>query len=160
MPHVRALAKTNSWADSYRMHAPLSALASSLGAANERAAFAAAVASQLAAPEFAASAASGLGLPSVTVVTATLVSEAGTRGPTRAPVPPPTDELRMLRANSWQWTAFEDSKGRIEVERPARRRTSGVTLTMPAQPARPDLQPHERSLQSNNRDDAGTSGWP
>jgi len=36
-----------------------------------------------------------------------------------APVPPPTDELRMLRANSWQWTAFEDSKGRIEVGNPA-----------------------------------------
>ena len=36
-----------------------------------------------------------------------------------APVPPPTDELRMLRANSWQWIAYEDTAGRVEIEDPA-----------------------------------------
>ena len=36
-----------------------------------------------------------------------------------APVPPPTDELRMLRANSWQWIAFEDTAGRVEIKDPA-----------------------------------------
>jgi len=36
-----------------------------------------------------------------------------------APVPPPTDELRMLRANSWQWIAYEDTAGRVEIKDPA-----------------------------------------
>ncbi|MEI8083681.1 MAG: META domain-containing protein, partial [Actinomycetes bacterium] len=41
-----------------------------------------------------------------------------------APVPPPTDELVLLRANSWQWTAFEDTAGRLEIKEPAKYRAS------------------------------------
>ena len=43
---------------------------------------------------------------------------------------------------------------------PAMRRTSGVTLTMPARPAQPDFLPGESRLQSSTRDDVGASGWP
>lgn len=39
--------------------------------------------------------------------------------PVDAPVPPPTDELRMLRANAWQWIAFDEQTGRREIETPA-----------------------------------------
>ena len=41
-----------------------------------------------------------------------------------APVPPPTDELRMLRANSWQWISFEDTAGRVEISDPTRYRAT------------------------------------
>ena len=36
-----------------------------------------------------------------------------------APLPPPTDELRVLRANPWQWVSFEGSAGRYEIGDPA-----------------------------------------
>ncbi|MEI2756021.1 MAG: alpha/beta fold hydrolase [Chitinophagaceae bacterium] len=36
-----------------------------------------------------------------------------------APVPPPTDELVMLRANPWQWVSFTSPTETFEVETPA-----------------------------------------
>lgn len=39
--------------------------------------------------------------------------------PGPAAVPPPTEDLARLRANSWQWVAIEGAGGRIEVEDPA-----------------------------------------
>ena len=35
-----------------------------------------------------------------------------------APVPPPTDELVMLRANPWQWVSFSNPTEGFEVENP------------------------------------------
>jgi len=41
-----------------------------------------------------------------------------------APVPPPTDELVMLRANSWQWVSFADPAESFEVQVPANYRAT------------------------------------
>jgi hypothetical protein len=52
-----------------------------------------------------------------------------------APAPPPTDELRMLRANSWQWIAFDEETGRREIQTPASYRVtfnSDASLTIMA----------------------------
>ena len=41
-----------------------------------------------------------------------------------AQVPPPTDELVMLRANSWQWVSFDGPTGRLEIEDPTNYRVT------------------------------------
>ena len=35
-----------------------------------------------------------------------------------APVPPPTEELTMLRANPWQWVSFTSPMEQFDVETP------------------------------------------
>ena len=46
---------------------------------------------------------------------------AGAGAETQAPaaVPPPTEDLAKLRANSWQWVAIEGGDGRAEIKNPA-----------------------------------------
>jgi heat shock protein HslJ len=41
-----------------------------------------------------------------------------------AAVPPPTDELRQLRAKAWQWESFTDPQGTTKIDQPAQYRVT------------------------------------